>query len=52
MKSVSSRRSRYIHATADDNCRKTICGRKCDGWAVEPDVKPTCPVCYAATTYN
>ena len=40
----SSRRNR-THVTED--CRATLCGRPCDGWALA-DVVPTCARCLIA----
>ena len=36
-----------VHATAMEFNRKTICGKKYDGWVISPD-KLTCPKCHAA----
>jgi hypothetical protein len=40
---VRSKRSRTIHATGD--LRRSYCGRKVDGWLVEPDTAVTCSSC-------
>jgi hypothetical protein len=50
MTPVRSRRGALIHLTAD--LRRTMCGRKADGWVVEPDAVETCIVCHANARTN
>jgi hypothetical protein len=49
MTNVRSKRGRYVHASHD--LRTTMCGKRCDGWIVEPQ-QVTCPKCLEATTTN
>ena len=50
MTNVRSKRSHLVHVTAD--LRKTLCGRKADGWLIEPDQAVTCLICHIASTTN
>lgn len=43
MTPVRGKRGRLIHLSAD--LRKTLCGRRVEGWIVEPDTNATCSVC-------
>lgn len=50
MTPVRSRKGVVIHLTAD--LRRTMCGRKADGWIVEPDAVETCIKCHVNTRTN
>jgi hypothetical protein len=43
-------RSRITHVSYD--LRTTMCGKRCDGWIVEPQEGVTCARCHEATTTN
>lgn len=50
MTPVRGKRGKWVHWTHD--LRTTLCRKKCDGWIVEPDTKPTCEICLDASTTN
>jgi hypothetical protein len=40
---VRGPRGRFVHLTVD--LRRSLCGRKVDGWRVDPDTGPECLTC-------
>ncbi len=50
MTPVRSKRSHVVHLSAD--LRRTMCGKRCDGWLVEPDQAETCLVCHTNARTN
>lgn len=50
MTPVRSIRGKVIHLTAD--VRRTMCGKKCDGWIIEADAVETCLVCHRNARTN
>jgi hypothetical protein len=43
MTRIRARRGELVHVTLD--LRRSLCGRRCDGWRVEPDADITCDTC-------
>lgn len=54
---IRSRRGKLIHATAD--CERTLCGKKCSGWALGDEKweviakrGDACPACVDVSSTN
>ena len=47
---VRSRHGVLTHATYD--CRKSLCGKRVDGWIVGSDAIVTCRKCHEAVSFN
>lgn len=49
-RAVRGKRGRLVHWTRD--LRICLCGRRCDGFIVEPDVEADCQACRDAAEFN